>query len=152
MWKFGWTETSKKQLFLRAKQHFYTFITLFCTFHCRSVTTTTWNDQILSWLENGNGKAINFTISLWTKTWSPLFSSNLTGLLSWKQVSWYKSKIVSKDAKSIFLATFSLASPFGRIVKSLFLSRWRVLCSSSQIITEPNNISHRLPTRSAQIL
>ena len=50
------------------------------------------NDQILSWLENGNGKAINFTISLWTQKRSPLFSSNLGSLLSCKQVTWYKGE------------------------------------------------------------
>ena len=40
-----------------------------------------WNDQILSKLENGTGKAINLSISLWTRTLSPLFSSYLTFLL-----------------------------------------------------------------------
>ena len=53
-----------------------TCITLFCKFLCRLWTTTKWNDQILSWLENGKGMAINFAFSLWTGTQSPLFSSN----------------------------------------------------------------------------
>ena len=35
----------------------------FCTFLCLHCTTTTLNDQILSLLGNGNGKAINCTIS-----------------------------------------------------------------------------------------
>ena len=48
---------------------------LSCTFLCRSRTTT------LSLLENGNGKAINSTISFWTRARSPLFSSNLNSLL-----------------------------------------------------------------------
>ena len=73
----------------------------FCIFLCRPCPTTTWNDQILSWLENGNGKAINFAFSLWIRTWSPLFSSNLTSLLSSDWVTWYKGEKVLKDAKSI---------------------------------------------------
>ena len=40
-----------------------------------------WNDQILSKRENETGKAINLSISLWTRTLSPLFSSYLTFLL-----------------------------------------------------------------------
>ena len=70
----------------------------------------TWNDQILSWLENGSGKAINFTISLRTRTLSPLFSSILTFLLSSKCVTWYmggRKSFIGPD----FSATFSLASP-----------------------------------------
>ena len=55
----------------------------------------TWNDQFLSWLENGNGKAI--TISLWTRTLSLLISPNLTFLLSNKWVTWYKGEKVSQD-------------------------------------------------------
>ena len=38
---------------------------------------TTWNDQLLSLLENGNGKVINITSSVWTWTRPPHFSSNL---------------------------------------------------------------------------
>ena len=33
---------------------------------CRPCTTTTWNDNILSFFEDGNGKAINSIISVWT--------------------------------------------------------------------------------------
>ena len=40
------------------------------------------NDQILSLLENGNGEAINSTISAWTRARSLLFSSNQNSLLS----------------------------------------------------------------------
>ena len=68
----------------------------FCIFLCRPCPTTTWNDQILSWLENGNGKAINFAFSLWIRTWSPLFSSNLTSLLSSDWVTWHKGEKVVK--------------------------------------------------------
>ena len=39
----------------------------------RLSTTTTWNDQILlSYLENVNGKAINFIVSVWARTRSPV--------------------------------------------------------------------------------
>ena len=55
------------------EQQLSTCLTLFRTFLCRPCTTTTWNDQIFSWFENGNGKAINSTISPWTQTRSPLF-------------------------------------------------------------------------------
>ena len=56
-------------------------ITFFIKFLCRPCTTTTWNDQILTLLENGNGKAINSTISVWTRARSVLLSSNLASLL-----------------------------------------------------------------------
>ena len=78
----------------------------FCTFLCRPCTTRTWNDQILSLLESGNGNAINVTFSLWTRTRSPLFSSNLTFLLSSDWVTWYKAEKVSKDVKSVFQRRF----------------------------------------------
>ena len=40
--------------------------------------------KILSWLENGNSKAVNFTTSLWIRTrWTPLFSSNFTQVTGW---------------------------------------------------------------------
>ena len=48
---------------------------LSCPFLCRSSTTT------ISLLENGDGEAINSTISFWTRARSPLFSSNLNSLL-----------------------------------------------------------------------
>ena len=73
-------------------------------------TTTTWNDQSLSWVENGNGKAINFTTSLWTQKRFPLFSSNLTFLRSSDWVTWFKGKSY-KGREVYFSATFSLASP-----------------------------------------
>ena len=64
----------------------------------RACTTTTWHDhwEILSWLENGNGKAINFTFFIWNRTRSHLFSS----------MTWYKAEKVVKDAKSIFQRRF----------------------------------------------
>ena len=67
----------KKQYVLLAKEQLCTCITLFCTFHCLHYETTTWNDQILSLLGNGNGKAINSTISVRTWARSTLFSSRV---------------------------------------------------------------------------
>ena len=105
--------------FIWAKQHLCTYIKLLiCTFLCRPCTTTTWNDQILSWLENGNSKAIKFTFSLWPWTRSPLFSSNLTSLLSSNWVTWHKGEKLSKDAKSIFQRCFHWCRRC-RIVRSL---------------------------------
>ena len=95
---------------LWTKQQLCTCITLFYTFLCSPCTTRTWNDQILSWLESGNGNAINVTFSLWTRTQSPHFSFNLTSLLSSDWVTWHKAEKVSKDVNP-FSATFSLASP-----------------------------------------
>ena len=77
---------------------------LLCKFLFRSWTTTTWNDQMLSWLKDGNGKAISFNLSLslsvWTRTRSPLFSSNLISLLSRNWMTWYDREKVSTDAAS----------------------------------------------------
>ena len=65
------------------------------------------NDPILSWLENGNGKTINLTVSLWTRVHgSPLFSSKLNSLLLSNCVTWYEGKKNWKDAKSIFQRRF----------------------------------------------
>ena len=86
-----------------------------------SCTTTTWNDQILSWHENWKGKALNFTISVWTRTRSPLFSSNLTSLLSSNWPTRYKVEKVSEDVKSIFQRRFHWRRRC-RIVRSLLVS------------------------------
>ena len=90
----------------------------FCTFRSRPCTTTTWNDQILSWLENGNSKAINFSISLTTQKRSlttqkrfPLFSSNPTFLLSSTAV-WLRIRAKKfQGTQSLFSAKFSLVTP-----------------------------------------
>ena len=92
--------------FIWAKQQLCRCNTLFCTFLSRPGTTTTRNDQILRWLENGNGKAMNVTICLWNRALSPLFSSNLTTLPLSNWVTWCKSEKVSKEAKSIFSQRF----------------------------------------------
>ena len=106
-------ERLKLKRFIWAKQQLCT-----CKFHSRRCTTTTQNDQILSWLENGNSKAINFSISLRTQKRFPLFSSNLTFLLSSNWVASYKGEKVSRDAKSIFQRRFHWCRPC-RIVRSL---------------------------------
>ena len=87
-------------------QQLCTCITLFCQFLCRPCTTTTWNGQTLSLLENGNDKAMNSTISDWTRARSPLFTSNLNSLLLSKRATWDNREVVSKDAKSIFQRRF----------------------------------------------
>ena len=81
-------ERRKLSRFIWAKQQLCTCITLFCTFLSRPCTTATWTDQIFSWLDNGNGKARNFILSVWTRTRSPLFSSNLTSFFSSNWVTW----------------------------------------------------------------
>ena len=48
----------------------------FCQFLHRLCITTTWHDQILSSLENLNGKAINFIVTVWDQRRSSLFSSS----------------------------------------------------------------------------
>ena len=82
----------------------------FCTFLCPPGTNDTWNDQSLSWLENGNSKAINFTMSLWILTRFPLFSSNLTDpyfqVTKWLGI---KAKIFWRS-RSLFFRDVSLES------------------------------------------
>ena len=51
------------------------------------------NDQILSLLENGNGEAMNSTISAWTRARSLLFSSNQNSLLS-NRANWDNNETV----------------------------------------------------------
>ena len=58
-----WPERQKSNKFNNQNNN-CTCIALFCTFLCLPCTTATWNDPILSGLENGNGKAINFSFSL----------------------------------------------------------------------------------------
>ena len=58
---------------------------------------------MLSWFENGNGKAKSFNLflSVWPRTQSPLFSSNLISLLSRNWMIWYNREKVSTDAASL---------------------------------------------------
>ena len=60
----------------------------FCTFLCCACTTTTWNDHTLSLLVYGKDKAINSTISVWTRARPPLFSSNQNSLLLSNSANW----------------------------------------------------------------
>ena len=115
------TGTSKAQRVSLAKQQLCTCIALFCSFPRLSCTTTTWNDQILRWHENGNGEALNFTIFVWTRTRSPLISSDLTSLLSGNWLTWYKVEKVSEDVKSIFQRHFHWRRRC-RVVRSLLVS------------------------------
>ena len=95
--------------FIWAKQHLCKCTKLLiCTFFCRPCTTTTWNDQILSWLEKGNGKAIYFTISFWSRTQSSLFNFNLTSLLSSRLQN---SRFFSQKTLSASFQTFCLTVP-----------------------------------------
>ena len=82
-----------------------------CTFLCCPCTTTTWNDQILSLLENGNGKAINSTISVLTRARFPLFSSNQNSLLLSNKANWDNREKILKGCEVYFSATFSRTSP-----------------------------------------
>ena len=45
----------------------------FVNFFAVPAQLTTWNDQILSLIENGNGEALNSTISVWTQARSASF-------------------------------------------------------------------------------
>ena len=91
---------------------------LYKSFLCRPCTTTTWNDQILSFFEDGNGKAINSTISVWTRAWPSLFSSNINSLLLSNWATLYTHEMVWKDAESIFQRGFH-GRRRCRIVRSL---------------------------------
>ena len=65
-----WTamRTGKSKEFGLAKQQFCTCITLFCTFHCRRCTTTTWN-LLISHLNYGRRehKTTVFFFFFWTQ-------------------------------------------------------------------------------------
>ena len=77
-------------------------VTNFCTFLYRPSTTTTWNDHILNFFVDGNGKAINSIISVRTRAWPPLFSSNINSPLLSNWANWNNRKMVWKDEESIF--------------------------------------------------
>ena len=102
----------------KAKQQLCTCIRLFCTFLSLHCTTTTWNDQILSFFEDGNSKTINSTISVWTRARPPLFSCNINSLLLSNWATWDNREMVWKDAKSIFQRPFN-GRRRCRIVRSL---------------------------------
>ena len=111
--------------FYTAKQQLGTSSPLFSTFLCHCYLTTTWNDRILSVLENGDGKTIVCTISVWTRTWSPLLK-----LISlFKVIGWLG--IIGKKFERFEVyfsgTSSSLASPCCRIVNSLLTATWRSL-------------------------
>ena len=110
----------KKSNSLISKQQVCSCITLIFTFLCCPCTTTTWNGKILSLLKNGNGKAINSTISVWIRARSlssapiKIHSCLITGRIG----------IIAKrlkDAKSIFQRR-SHGRCRCRIVRSLLMS------------------------------
>ena len=96
-----------------------------CKFLCRLCKTTTWNDQISSLLENGNGMAKNSTISVWTRAQSPLFSCNINSLLSSNWATWDNREIDWKDAKSIFQRRFHGSRRLMSDCKVPNINRWR---------------------------
>ena len=99
-------ENVKKAIGLISKKQQLTCITLFCTFLCCPCTTTTWNDQILSLLGNGNGKVINSTISVWTRARSPIFSSNQNSLLLSNKANWVITKKFKRMRSLLFKERF----------------------------------------------
>ena len=74
----------------------------------------------LSLLGNGNGKAINSTISVRTRAQSLLFSSNPNSHQSFKQLGPLENRERKwNNGKSIFSATFSIGRRCCRIIRSL---------------------------------
>ena len=71
-------------------------------FAARPWTTATWNDQILRILEEESGKAVNSTISVWTRVRPPLFSSNINSLLLSNWATCDNCETVWKDAECRF--------------------------------------------------
>ena len=91
-------------------------------------TTSTWNDQILSFFEEDNGKAINSTISVRTRVWPPLFIFNMNSLLLSNWATCDNCEMIWKDAESIFQRGFHGHPRHCRIVRSL-LYFWKGLYS-----------------------
>ena len=84
-----------------------------------SLHTVTWNDQILSLLGNGNGEAINSTISVRTWACSPLFNFSQNLLLLSNRANWdNREKVHVIDWKSVFQRRFN-GRRLCRIVRSL---------------------------------
>ena len=98
---------------------------------------TTWNDQILSLLENGNGKPINCIISVRTRVRALLFSAKLNSLLLSNWALWNnREKKNWKDAKSTFQRRFH-GRRRCRIVRSLLSPgrRWVLAHDQLPLIT-----------------
>ena len=64
-----------------------------------------------------------YSLSLWTRTQPPLFSSDLTSLLSNNWVTWFNGKKVSKNAKSIFQRRFHWRHRCRMVRSLMFLDR-----------------------------
>ena len=107
------TRREKCNRFTLAKQQLCTCITHFCTFLCLPYAS--------SRIEKDTVKAINATISPWSRTRSPLFSYKLLSLLSSNWVTWHEGEKVWTDAKSIFRWPFHWRRRC-RIVRSLMKS------------------------------
>ena len=99
-------------------------ITLFCTFLCRPCITRTYSDQILSLLENGNGKATNSTISVTTRERSLLLSSNPNSLLLSNWAPWINRQ-KSERIRSLLFSDVFMDVAVGRIVRSLMYAGLR---------------------------
>ena len=78
-----------------------------------------WPNFKLTWERERRGA--KFTIFVWTRTRSPLISSDLTSLLSGNWLTWYKVEKVSEDVKSIFQRHFHWRRRC-RVVRSLLVS------------------------------
>ena len=102
------TGTSKNAIdFMSKTSNQHSCITLFCTFLCRPcITTTTWNDQIFSWLENGKCKVINYYPSLISDA-----DPSLQFQPSSNWLTWYNGEKNSKNGKSIFQRHFHWLRP-----------------------------------------
>ena len=79
--------------------------------------------EMAKFFEHGNGKAINSTISVWTRARPPLFSSNINSLLLSNWATWGNREMVWKDAETIFQWRFHGRRRCG-IVRSLEIPYW----------------------------
>ena len=96
-------------------------------------------------LENGNGKPINSTISVWTWARCPFISSNLNSLLfeSLGDLGWSQKK--EKGCKVYFSGTFSLTSPLSdrKVPKGVMFYGTTLQCWNN-VVTIQNNVATML--------
>ena len=115
------------------------------TFLCRFCTTTTWNDQMVSFFEDRNRKAINPTISAWTRAQAPFFSSNINSLLFSDWATWNNHEMVPKNGMGSLIfsdllmdvAVVGWQRPFCLSCKSCLLTFCMVL---SIVPTPPHKV------------
>ena len=130
-WRQRQRQPQKKQLVWWSKQQLCTRITILGQFLCLPCTTTTWNGQILSLPKNGTGKAINSTISVWTRARVPSLHFQPKFPFLSNRATWDNREIVSKDAKSISISRRRFhGCRRCRIVRSLVMA-WLSITSSS---------------------